>query len=365
MFNTSINLLKMIEKAGFEAYIVGGFARDKYLKRDSYDVDVCTSATPKDLKQIFKTVVLPKEKYGSVSIIYKKIRFDITTFRKDIKYENNRRPIEIQYISNLKEDLLRRDFTMNTLCINSKGEFIDLLGARNDIDKHIITAVGDANTKIVEDSLRILRAIRFATILDFDLDDKLRDAIKNNGYLLENLSFYRKKEELEKIFGSINAKKGINLLIDLGLDRYLGVSNLKDVKPTTCALGVWAQLNPSSSYKFSKNELDIINLIKKFKDKKTFTARELYDNGLYVPLIVAEINNIDHNFLARTYMNLPIKNISQIDINGKEICTLLKINPSIKLKGIFKDIEDKIINGTLPNNKKDIKSYILKNYSNE
>ena len=365
MLNTSLNLLKMIEKAGFEAYIVGGFARDKYLKRTSYDVDVCTNATPRDLKTIFKTVVLPKEKYGSVSIIYKKIRFDITTFRKDIKYENNRRPLEIEYINNLKEDLLRRDFVMNTLCINSKGEFIDLLGAKDSIDKKLITAVGDANTKIVEDSLRILRAIRFATILDFELDNSLKDAIRNNGYLLENLSFYRKKEELEKIFGSTNSKKGINLILDLGLDRYLGLNGLKSVKVTSCALGVWAQLNLPDGYKFSKNELDIINLIKKFKDKKSFTARELYDNGLYVPLIVSEINNIDHKILSKMYMSLPIKNISQIEINGNEICNLLKIKPSIKLKEIFKDIESKIIEGTLNNNKKDIKSYIIKNYSNE
>lgn len=365
MFESSLKLLKKIENAGYEAYIVGGFSRDKYLGIESADVDVCTNATPKELKEIFKEGMLPKEEYGSINVIYNKIRFDITTYRKDIKYENNRLPVEIKYINDLKEDLLRRDFIINTLCIDSQGNYVDLLNAKFDIENKIIRVVGDADSKIEEDVLRILRAVRFATILNFELDNELKLAIKKHAHLLENLSYYRKKEELEKIFSSINSKRGIDLLLELELDKYLELGNLNKVVVTTSAIGIWAQLDLSDKYIFSNNEKDSINLIKKLINKNSFTVMELYNYGLYVPLIVAEINNIDKNALTKVYMNLPIISIKQIQIDGKEICELLNIKPSMKIKTILKDLESKILFEELENDKQKIKDYILRNYSNE
>ena len=209
MYQAALEILKKIEKYGYQAYVVGGYVRDLYLNRHSIDVDICTSATPKDLKEIFGDIMLPNIQYGSVTVVYRKIRFEITTFRKDIKYENNRIPVKIKYIDSLLEDLKRRDFTINTLCMNKAGEIIDLLGAKIDLDNKIIKMVGSARKKLKEDSLRILRAVRFATILDFNLDEDLKKYIKKYGYLLKKLSYYRKKEELEKIFVSHNAKRGV------------------------------------------------------------------------------------------------------------------------------------------------------------
>ena len=127
MYDTAIEILNKITDFGYKAYIVGGYPRDIYLKRNSVDIDICTNATPKELKEIFHESILKSQEYGSVSLIYKKIRFEITTFRKEIKYENNRFPVKIKYIDTLVDDLERRDFTINTLCIDSKGNFIDLL----------------------------------------------------------------------------------------------------------------------------------------------------------------------------------------------------------------------------------------------
>ena len=365
MFESSLKLLKKIENAGFEAYIVGGFARDRYLNIKSTDVDVCTNATPKQLKAIFKEGMLPKEEYGSVNVIYRKVRFDITTYRKDIKYKNNRLPVEIEYINSLKDDLLRRDFVINTLCIDSHGNFKDLLGAKIDIDKKNIRTVGDADYKIKEDVLRILRAIRFATILNFELDTELKRAIKKYAYLLENLSYYRKKDELEKIFSSINKRRGIDLILELGLDKYLELGNLSNVRDTTSAIGIWAQLDLLNKYKFSKNESESIKLIKKLLSKQTFTVLELYEYGLYVPLIVAEINGIDKNIITKIYMNLPIKNMKQIKIDGNEICKILNIKPSILVKKILKDLEQKILYKELNNEKEELEEYLIMNYSIE
>ena len=162
MLDTSIEILKKIEESSFKAYIVGGFVRDYILNIPSIDVDICTNATPKELLEIFDNAI-PNEEYGSVRVVYKKVTFEITTFRKETKYVGHRKPMEIEYIDDLKQDLLRRDITINTLCMNSNGEIIDVLGVMQDLKNRVIKVVGDANKKLEEDSLRILRCIRFAT----------------------------------------------------------------------------------------------------------------------------------------------------------------------------------------------------------
>ena len=147
MFEASIKVLQKIESHGFKAYIVGGFVRDYILGIESTDVDISTNATPKQILEIFKNSALPNEEYGAVTLYYKNNRFEITTFRREIRYINNRKPIEIEYIDDLVEDLKRRDFRMNTLCIDAKGEIIDLLGGKEDIDNHIINTVGSSDFK--------------------------------------------------------------------------------------------------------------------------------------------------------------------------------------------------------------------------
>ena len=185
-------VLKIFENNGYNAYIVGGYVRDYLLERKTLDIDICTNATPKEIMKLFEHVQVSEFSYGSVTIVYKKIKFDITTFRKDIKYEDNRKPIKIKYISNLKEDLLRRDFTINTLCMDSQGNIIDLLNGKEDLDNKLIKTVSSPRQKIKEDSLRILRGVRFATILDFNIESKTKKYLTKYGYLLEKLSYSRK-----------------------------------------------------------------------------------------------------------------------------------------------------------------------------
>ena len=150
MNEVALGILKKINDNGYLAYLVGGYPRDLYMDRKSLDYDICTNATPKELKEIFGESILPAEQYGSVTLISQGMRFEITTFRKDIKYLNNRKPIEIEYIDNLLDDLKRRDFTMNTMCIDSEGIIIDLLNGKKDIDQKIIRTVGNADLKIYE-----------------------------------------------------------------------------------------------------------------------------------------------------------------------------------------------------------------------
>lgn len=141
MEEKALKVLQILEENGYEAYIVGGYVRDKLLSIESNDIDICTSATPKQIKEIFKSSQSPN--YGSINIIYKNTNFDITTFRRDIKYLDNRLPVKLKYIKTLKKDLLRRDFTINTICMNSKGEIIDTLNIMEDLNQKVIRTVGN------------------------------------------------------------------------------------------------------------------------------------------------------------------------------------------------------------------------------
>ena len=174
MEEKALEILKIFNENNYEAYVVGGYVRDYVLNRKTNDIDICTSATPKEILEIFDNVMISDMKYGSVVISYKGYNFDVTTFRKEIKYEGNRKPVKIKYIKDLKKDLLRRDFTVNTLCMNSRGEVIDILNIKNDLDNKILRTVGNPRYRIKEDSLRILRCVRFATILDFKIEDKTK-----------------------------------------------------------------------------------------------------------------------------------------------------------------------------------------------
>ena len=137
MEEKALEVLKIFNDNGYTAYIVGGYARDTVLGIKSSDIDICTSATPKEILSLFDNVILSDMKYGSVVVSYKGYKYDVTTFRKEIKYENNRKPVKIKYIKNIKKDLKRRDFTINTLCINSRNEVLDFLKIRKDLERKI------------------------------------------------------------------------------------------------------------------------------------------------------------------------------------------------------------------------------------
>lgn len=219
MYEVALNILKKLEDNNFHAYIVGGYPRDKYMNIISNDIDICTSAKPTDIVKLFDNVDTKYSNYGNVIINESNYSFQVTTFRKDIKYLSNRNDLIIEFVSNLEEDLIRRDFIMNTLCINYKGEYIDLMGAKNDIDNKIIRLIGNSE-KLIEDPLRILRAIRFSIALNFQLDDSLRSEIIKHGYLVEKLSNVKKRDEITKIYG-INKDKSLSLLKELKIDKYL------------------------------------------------------------------------------------------------------------------------------------------------
>ena len=364
MLDIALKLLEEITSHGFQAYIVGGFVRDYILGIDSNDIDINTNATPKEIKDIFDSC-LPNEDYGSVTVIKKGVRFEITTFRKEMNYLDNRRPSQIEYIDDLYQDLLRRDFTINTLCINKDGEIIDFLGGRSEIDNRIVKTVGDAKTRFEEDSLRILRAVRFATLLDFELDKETKEAIIETRELLRNLSYYRKKEELDKIFGSSNADRGIQLLLDLGLDKYLELDNLNKVTCTSSLIGVWSILNVVDKYPFNSNEKELITNINEAFLLNNLDPMALYKYGLYVNSVAGEIKGLDIKNITESYNNLVIQSRRDLDITSNDIMKGLNKGPGSYLKDIYSSIEREVLYRRVKNEKDAIMTYIMNNYKVE
>ena len=361
MYNRALEVLNILFDKGYLAYIVGGYPRDMVLGIKSNDIDICTNATPKEIIDIFDTENISDTNYGSVRVIYKNYHFDVTTFRKEIKYENNRKPVKVKYINDLKKDLLRRDFTINTMCIDKDGNLIDMLGAREDIDKKIIKTVGNPRYRIKEDSLRILRAIRFASVLDFEIDSKTFNYIKKYGYLLKSLSYSRKKEELNKIFASVNKEKARWMIIDSGIDRYLGISNLSEIVLCDDIIGIWSQLEVDEEYPFSKVEKEMIKNIRRM-NMEEFNEYTVYKYGLYVSSVVGSIKGISYKDINDIYHDLVITSRRDIDIKAMDIANALNSKPGKYISDIFNEIEYLIVMKKIKNNKEDIIKYIKKHY---
>ena len=363
MLEKALEILNIFYENKYEAYIVGGFVRDYIIGKESNDVDICTNATPMEIKRIFKDVKLPTNEYGSVHLLYKKVRFEITTYRIEIEYKDNRKPSKIMYVNDLELDLKRRDFTMNTICMDKNGKIVDKFSSLKDIKNKTIKCVLNADDKLSEDSLRILRAIRFSTELNFKLDSEIDKAILKYGYLLENLSFYRKKEELNKIFLSSNSLIGINLLRKYNLDSYLGINLNKTIVNVNDLIGMWAQVDPSSNYDFSNNEKNYIIQIKRLIEKKEITNLDLFKNGNYICYIASKIiNNGEEDNIEERYNKLKIKKISDIEFSINDIIHILKIKDKKSIKTIIDDLVDKILSDNLINDSDIIKKYLIDTY---
>ena len=355
-----INILKKIEKNGFDAYIVGGYVRNKVIGVFSSDIDICTNALPKDIINIFKLDKNTKVHYGCVNIKTKKYNIDITTYRKESDYENHHPKTE--YITDLYTDLKRRDFTINSICMDESKEILDFLDGRTDLKKRLINTIGDAKEKFEEDSLRILRAIRFATILDFELSDEVKEAINEKKHLLKELSYNRKKEELDKIFASSYVKKGISLLLEFGLDEELELTRLKDIKNTDSLISVWSILNVGDIYPFTTSEKELIKNINEVMNLNNMDPMTLYKYGLYVNSVAGAIKGLDKKEITESYNNLIIHSRDDINITSQEIMDILDKEPGKYLSDIYNNLEEEILYSRLINTKDNIVKYIENNY---
>lgn len=198
--------LSELHKAGFEAYAVGGCVRDSLLGKVPHDWDLCTSALPEQVEQVFESfhVIETGLKHGTVTVRIDHKPIEITTFRKDGDYLDRRRPENVEFVSELSLDLSRRDFTVNALAYSENSGITDLFGGRNDLENKLIRCVGSPEKRFGEDALRILRALRFSSVLGFEIEEKTAQAVHKMKELLKEISAERIREELLKLLCGVD-----------------------------------------------------------------------------------------------------------------------------------------------------------------
>lgn len=212
-------ILNELNNNGYEGYIVGGCVRDYLMGTVPHDYDITTSALPEEVKEIFPHTVDTGIRHGTVTVVIDKTGYELTTYRIDGEYKDNRHPEEVIFTDRLSGDLSRRDFTVNAIAYNPQEGFVDLFGGQEDIKNKIIRGVGIASRRFQEDALRMMRAVRFSAQLNFSIEENTLTALKENAPLIKNISIERIREEFFKLILSDHNER-LDILLNSGMTEY-------------------------------------------------------------------------------------------------------------------------------------------------
>ena len=380
-FIDALPILETIEKAGYEAYFVGGSVRDTMLSKPIHDVDIATSAYPEEIKKIFKRTVDSGIEHGTVMILDHGTGYETTTFRTESTYTDFRRPDEVKFVRSLDEDLKRRDFTVNALALTKDGEVIDLFGGVQDMSAQILRAVGKPEERFHEDALRMMRAVRFAAQLDFKIDDATQKAIAENAPLLANIAVERTNVEFTKLMQGTSASYGLIEMIKSGLVNFMpGLANtdqdlaayaelLQNAQPTDdnqawSLLSFELGLSPKDTGEFLKlwkqpNDMiqtakAVIALMNKLRlgDVSDWDLYQTQD-AITTALATIRLSEVTANVedLSVRYQALPIKHKKELAINGGELMKSLHLTPGPLFGKILADLEHLVVIGEQVNDK--------------
>lgn len=388
-FLSAVPVIDAIEEAGFEAYFVGGSVRDLLLDRSIHDVDIATSATPLELKRIFRKTVDVGIEHGTVIVILNGEGYEVTTYRTEAEYIDYRRPESVAFVRELEEDLRRRDFTMNAIAMDRKGKLVDPFEGKNALQEGIIRTVGSPDERFQEDALRLMRAVRFVSQLGFRPEKNTASALAEHAQLLEHIAVERVTMEMEKLLGGTYKAEAFSLLLESGLYQYLPSifteeNLLKDIRTIPLFF-----LNEQETWLLALdmlNEENKLAALKKWrlplrKAKSLSRAAELlrqrkeagwssfllFQGGLEQVLTVENVYQAfnghqkpdgELNKVQQAYRNLPIKSAGELAITGHDL-----LQWSEKPAGPWvKDVLDEVIKAVLEdrtiNDKSEIRRWI-------
>lgn len=372
-FNSAINVLEKFNEAGYEAYFVGGCVRDYLLNDEFSDIDITTNALPEEVKQIFRKSIDTGIQHGTVTILVDEDSFEVTTFRTEDDYIDHRTPGKVEFVSDLKEDLDRRDFTINAMALDSNGKLYDYHCGERDLRNKVIKTVNNPNERFFEDALRMLRAFRFSSKLGFEIEENTLKAIKNNAELIKFVSIERIVNEFRKLLTGRGNKLSLELLLDSKLNNYIPfldeISKIIDFSNYTfCqSLYILSKINDISFEKLK--ELKLSN--KEIKQIKIYEKiNEDFSSNVPLEIILYNYDVNDVTFIA-SYSNycdkediekikLPIKSFNDIAITSMEIISIIDKPAGPWIKEIIKKLEEDIILYKIDNTKKDILDFLMK-----
>ena len=386
IFVKAMPVLRTLEDAGFEAYFVGGSVRDVLLHRHVHDVDITTSAYPEEVKELFDKSIDTGIKHGTVTVLYGGESYEITTFRTESGYQDFRRPDHVTFVQNLDEDLKRRDFTINALAMDMHGDIVDLFNGIEDLKNHIIRAVGNPEKRFHEDALRMMRAVRFMSQLEFKLEEKTEQAIKDNHELLKKISVERIREEFVKMGLGPFSRQAFQIFLDTQLSE-----DVPDFAGKKDLLQVYSQLKFSPAMETSLWAVIIIllkvsneNIGKFMRDWKNSNAMtekveqiikmfdliadhvptdyELFEAGEDIIINTIDVADIlgqpvSSEALVDRYLALPIKTPSELAVDGR---FLIKrgMRPGAQLGRTLNQIRKKVVACEIENSEEAIEQYL-------
>jgi len=356
-------VLNMLESAGYEAYIVGGYVRDFLIGIETKDCDITTSATPDQVESLFDQVVTIGKVHGTIGVLVEGEMIEVTTYRIDGAYDNHRHPQSVTYTASLEEDLVRRDFTMNAMAMNKDGVIIDLVGGQNDLQAKLIRAVGDPDVRLQEDALRILRAIRFQSGLGFQIEEELLQAMQKHAFLIAQLSKERVLEELRKFLSGAFFKHALatyqtisipGLPVKFVANQHLSVAE-------QFAVASLLEGYDATEWPWTKEEKQLLTQLATMASTSP-TDLELYymDNISSKLKVGALVYRWDDSMLNQRWQALPIHQRKDLAINGRDIVELGFQGP--KIDAIFLAIEEAIILGQLDNKKESVIQWIKEKF---
>ncbi|ECB9670402.1 CCA tRNA nucleotidyltransferase [Listeria monocytogenes] len=385
VFLKALPVLQKLTTAGFEAYFVGGSVRDYLLNRTISDVDIATSAFPEEVKEIFQSTYDTGIAHGTVTVRENNEFYEVTTFRTEGTYEDFRRPSEVTFIRSLEEDLKRRDFTMNAIAMDEHFALHDPFSGQLAIQNKEIKAVGKASERFHEDALRMMRAVRFLSQLDFELDKETEKALESQIELLQHTSVERITVEWIKMMKGKAAKRAIELLLKVKMETYL--PGLKDEKSALSEFASWdwekrtteesiwlglvVAVKPNNvtaflkAWKLPNKTIQLVN--KAYQDalnmKETWLTDELYHAGKAVFSLVNELNVIrgqgnNQHKLSQAYEALPIHSKKDLAITGADLLKWSGESAGPWVKETLDKVECGVLSNEINNEKIQIKRWL-------
>ena len=398
-FKQALPVLDTLIEGGYEAYFVGGSVRDALLGLDLNDVDIATSAQPEEVKALFKKTVDVGIDHGTVMVLQGGTSYEITTFRTESTYQDHRRPDSVHFVRSLEEDLKRRDFTINALALDRNGAVTDLFDGIQDLEDGLIRAVGQAEERFNEDALRMMRAVRFAGQLGFEIAQDTKTAIKKHRQLLEEIAVERIQVEWVKLLTGQDRQKGVKAMIETKLYDYCPLLSNKKAALTYLVANphsldsdrqAWALLlyyvryiQPKGyqedintflrTWKTSKAMMDqteiLVEGLEDRKNGKSLDPYAIYQQGLDLSLDIETLLEVlgqegKQEEVKETYQQLAIHSSSDLDLTGYDLMEAYGRKPGPWLGSALNQAEKAVVRGDWPNDKNQLLQH-LKDYAIE
>lgn len=375
--NIGKEIIKTLQENGYEAYFVGGFVRDRILGNGSDDIDITTNATPDQVVECFKHVKHTGKKYGTVTVLYDQYKYEVTTYRFDGDYVDNRRPEEVTFSNNLEDDLSRRDFTINAIVMDEFEEVKDFHNGINDLNNQLIRTINDPVKRFNEDSLRILRAIRFVAKLGFDIEDNTLQAMSELRHLIKNIAIERVMVELDKIMKGEFRQKAYKYLVETKIHEELyglkeGIEYLSKHKdellPVEAFTVCFILGDMSDVWRFSNNNMKVMKRIMMLHEVTRdgeFNKYLVFSHGkdmcLATNRVSAYLGYKDQSQLINDIDNdLVVKDVCDLAFKGQDILQLTTLKTRSVIALVIDDLLYNVIMGIMPNEYNVLKEFALK-----